>query len=160
MFLFLNVIMLHPFRTRVPRRLVSDADAVTIPVMLMITMALYSYSPTPRLVRGLVGWVWSQGVMVVLLFTPSTGIVLFTMPLIAYRASNYHKSALSTGLFECRYRASIVVIERCTGTQVPVRPLGQPTEKNASVNFREQLIDPWIRMPILKVLECSSLGKG
>ena len=40
----------------------------------------------------LVGWVWSQDVIVVLLFPPSTCIVLFTMPLIVYRAGNYHRS--------------------------------------------------------------------
>jgi len=50
-FFFLNVMLccIH----FVPRRLVSDADAVTIPVMLMVTMALYSL--TPRLVHGF-GW--------------------------------------------------------------------------------------------------------
>ncbi|PUU80544.1 hypothetical protein B9Z19DRAFT_722567 [Tuber borchii] len=46
------------------------------PVMLMVTMALYSL--TPRLVHELVGWVWSQDMTAVLPFPPlpSTGIVL------------------------------------------------------------------------------------
>jgi len=56
-------------------------QSLLYPVMLMVTMALYSL--TPRLVHESVGWVWSQDMTVVLPFPPPKyRYRTFTIPLI------------------------------------------------------------------------------